>query len=122
MAQAQTEKSSLFNLAAPMEFAAIGKKQIEGFASAQSELFEKFEETRRDWLDRVQAEANTASEFASRLSAGRSIPEAMTVYGDWANRWFEMMADDRKRLLEDYQKLAETGARFLSSVGQQKSS
>jgi len=118
--ETQTEKSSPFNFA-PAEFAAMGKKQMEGFASAQSELFEKFEETRRQWLDRVQSETNLASEFASKLTAVRSIPDAMTVYQDWANRWLEMMADDRKHLLADYQTLAETGARFLSSGWQPKS-
>jgi Phasin protein len=119
--ETQTEKSFPFNLA-PMEFAVMGKKQIEEFTSVQSELFEKFEATRREWLDRVQSEANMASEFASKLSAVRSIPEAMTIYGDWANRWFEMMADDRKHLLEDYQKFAETGARLMANGGQSKSS
>ena len=118
--ESQTEKSPLFNLASG-EFAAIGKKQLEGFASAQSELLEKFEQSRRQWLDRIQSEANMASEFASKLTAARSIPDAMTVYQDWASRRLEMMEDDRKHVVAEYQKLAETGTRLWSTGWQPKS-
>jgi hypothetical protein len=118
--ESQTEKSPLFNIA-PGEFAAIGKKQLEGFANAQSELLEKFEQSRRQWVDRMQSEASMASEFASKLTAARSIPDAMTVYQDWANRRLEMMEDDRKHVLAECQKLAETGARLWSNGWQTKS-
>ena len=119
--ESQTEKSQLFNIA-PEQFAAIGKKQLEGFASAQSELLEKFEQSRRQWMERVQSEASMASEFASKLTAARSIPDAMTIYQDWAHRRLEMMEDDRKHVLAECQKLAETGARLWSTGWQQKSS
>ena len=117
---AQTEKSPLFNLA-PEEFASLGKKQLEGFAHAQSELLEKFEESRRQWMDRMQSEATMASEFASKLTSVRSIPDAMTIYQDWAHRRLEMMEDDRKHVLAECQKLAETGARLWSTGWQAKS-
>ncbi len=62
------------------DFAANAKKRMEGFAKAQAELFENWQETNRQWLERVQVESNLASEFASKLTASRSIPEAMTAY------------------------------------------
>lgn len=117
--ETQTGKSPLFNLA-PEEIASLGKKQLEGFAHAQSELLEKFEESRRQWLDRIQSEASMASEFASKLTAVRSLPDAMTVYQDWASRRLEMMEDDRKHVLAECQKLAETGARLWSTGFQPK--
>ena len=67
--ETQTEKSSPFNFA-PAEFAAMGQKQFEGFASAQSELFEKFEETRRQWLDRVQSEASLSIRICLEVDGG----------------------------------------------------
>jgi predicted phage tail protein len=110
------EKSSLFGLM-PAEFAVIGKKRVEDFAKAQTELFDTVQETNRQWLDRIQAEADLASEFAARLTAARSIPDAMTAYQDWTTRRFAMMAEDGKHLLADTQKFIEKGARLLSNGG-----
>jgi hypothetical protein len=44
----------------------------------------------------VQAEATIASEFATKLSSARSIPEATTVYQEWAGRRMEMATEDAK--------------------------
>lgn len=108
----QTEKSSLPNLI-PAEFAVSGKKRVEDFINAQTDLLDKLQETNRQWFDRVELEANLASEFASKMTAARSIPDAMTACEEWASRRFEMMAEDRKHLLADYQTFTETGARLL---------
>lgn len=110
----RTEKSSLPNLV-PEEFAATAKKRVEDFVHAQTELLEKLRETNQQWFDRMQSEANMASEFASKLTKVRSIPEAMTACQEWTNRRFEMMAEDGRHLLADTQKFMETGARILSS-------
>ena len=110
----RTEKSSLPNLV-PAEFAAMGKKRMEEFADAQTELLDKLQEANRQWIGRMQSEANLASEFASKLTAARSIPEAMTACQEWTSRRFEMMAEDGKHLLADTQKFMETGARLLSN-------
>ncbi len=98
----------------PAAFAMLGKKRIEDFANTQTELLDKLQETNRQWLDRMQSEANLASEFGTKLTAARSIPDAMTACQEWASRRFEMMAEDRKHLLTDYQMFSETGARLLS--------
>lgn len=115
MAQPQTErtaKSAAPTLILP-ELAAIGKKRIEECVNAQTDLFDKLGETSLEWFDRVQSEADLASEFASKLTAARSSPEAMTACQEWSNRHITMMADDGKHLLADAQKLTETGARFF---------
>ena len=91
----------------PTEFAGIGKKRVEEFVDAQTELFQKLQEMNRQWFDRAQSEANLASELASKLTAVRSIPEAMAAYQGWASRRFEMMAEDGKHLLADTQKFME---------------
>jgi hypothetical protein len=47
------------------------KRRMKGFANAQAELFQNWQETNRQWLERVQVESNLASEFASKLTASR---------------------------------------------------
>jgi len=102
----QKEKSSSPNLL-PAEFAEMGKKRVEDFVNAQTEFVEKLQEMNRQWFDRAQSEANLASELASKLTAARSIPDAMAAYQEWASRRFEMMAEDGKHLLADTQKFME---------------
>jgi hypothetical protein len=108
----QTETSALSSM--PAEFAAAGRKSFEDFTKAQTELLEKLRESNRQWIERVQSEANLASEFAAKLSAARSIPDAMSACQEWTSRRFEMMADDGKHLLADTQKFMETSARLMS--------
>ena len=53
-------------------------------------------------------------QLASKLTAARSIPDAMTACQEWGRR-FEMMAEDGKHLLSDTQKFMETGAHLLAN-------
>ena len=110
----RTEKTSSPNLM-PTEFSEMGKKRVEEFVNTQRELLEKLQEMNRQWFDRAQSETNLASEFASKLTAARSIPEAMAAYQEWASRRFEMMAEDGKHLLADTQKFMEAATRLLPS-------
>jgi hypothetical protein len=102
------------NLLSP-EFATMGKKRIEELLNVQTELFENLRETNRHWLERVQFEAALASKFATKLTATRSISDAMTTCQEWTSRQMEMMAEDSKLLVADTQRFMETGARVLSS-------
>ena len=108
----RTGKASSINLI-PTEFAEIGKKRIEEFVNMQTELLNELQETNRQWFDRAQSEANLASEFTSKLTAARSIPEAMATCQEWTSRRFEMMAEDGKHLLADTQKFMEAVARLM---------
>ena len=109
--ESHTEKSSSLHLM-PAEFAEMGKKRADEFVKTQTEFLEKLQEMNRQWFDRAQSEANLASEFASKLTAARSIPEAMAAYQEWASRRFEMMAEDGKHLFADAQKLMEAATRL----------
>jgi len=83
----------------PAEFTATAMKRFGEFTKAQTEQLSNFQETNRQWLDRVQAEASLASELFSKLTAARSIPDAMTAYQEWGSRRLEMMAEDTKHLM-----------------------
>ena len=119
MAQKETQserqdKVSLLNQI-PVDFAETAKKRFKELADVQTELFEQFQEVNKRWLDRAQAEANLASDFVSKLSLARSIPDAMTACQDWGTRRFEMVADDAKHVLDDTQKFMQTGAHMLAN-------
>jgi Phasin protein len=99
------------------ELAALGKKRMEAFVNAQTELLDEIQEANRRWMDRFQSEANLASEFASKLSGVRTIPDAMAVSRDWATRYFQMLAEDGRHFADDTRKLMETGARMFANGG-----
>jgi len=112
--QTHTERAFPFSFNSS-EFAALGKKRIEAFVTAQTELLDELQEANRHWLDRLQSEANLASEYASRLSGVRTIPDAIAVSRDWATRYFQMLAEDGKHFADDTRKFMETGARLFSN-------
>ena len=117
----EQEKLSLFNLA-PQEFTAKGQEYLREFGRAQTELFDKWQEINRHWVDRINTEANLASELASQVTSARSVPEAMATFQAWSSRRFQMMAEDSQHLLNDAQKLMETGAQVLPKGWQPQSS
>jgi hypothetical protein len=108
------EKPSPLNMM-PREIAAMGQKRVKDFVKAQNELFEELQESNKQWLDRVQSEANLASELASKLTSARSIPDAMAACQECWSRRIERMAEDGKHLFADVQKFTETGTRLLSN-------
>jgi hypothetical protein len=110
----RTERAGPLNLLVLPEMAEMGKKRIENFVDAQRELLNQLQETNRQWFDRMQSEAKVASDFANKVMAARSVPDAMTAYQEWANRQLEMTADDAKRLFTDGQKFLEASTRLLS--------
>jgi Phasin protein len=110
----QPELSSLFSRV-PTEFGEMGKKQIEAFSNAQTELLNNLQEINKHWVGRIQSESNIASEFVSKLTAARSIPDAMTACQEWTSRRLELMAEDGQHVLADTQKLIETGTHFLGN-------
>ena len=113
-----TEKFAVFNLT-PANLAVEAKRRIEEFADAQTKQLDKLQETNRLWLDRMQAEANLASEFALKLAAARSLPEAMFTCQDWGKRRVEMMAEDTKHLLDDTQTLLRSARSSSRRLGRE---
>ncbi len=97
------------------QIAALGKQRIGDFARVQTELLDGIQETNKYWLDRIQSEANLVSEFAAKLGAARTVPDAMATSREWATQYFAMLAEDGRHLADDARKLIETSARLFSS-------
>jgi len=101
----------------PIEWAELGaeriKVRLEEITDVQSEFFDKLQEANCQWLDRAQSEANYASEFVAKLTAARSLPEAMVAYQQWTAREIEMIWQDGRRLLDNVQKFMDAGGRLV---------
>jgi hypothetical protein len=89
---------------------ATSKKQFDDLTATQADLLEKFFETNRQWLDRVQTEMSLVATFSIKLMGTRSFPEAMGTWQEWTHLRIEMLAEDTKHLMDDTQKFMLAGA------------
>ena len=71
--------------------------------NVQKELLDAYEQMNRAWLARVKSEVDLWSELATKLTASRSIPEAMTAYQEFVTERMQMAAEDGRRSYDDYQ-------------------
>lgn len=97
----------------PQGFTAIGNKQIEELIKAQSRLLNEIEEESKYWFQRMQSQANSVAELASKMSTVGSPPDLMKTYQEWGSQQFGLMAEDGKHFLEATQKLIAAGSRLL---------
>ena len=96
---------------------AAGSEQAERLGQFQSELLAKVQEVHRHWMERAQAEAALATEFAAKMSTARSFPEAANVCQEWASRRLKLASEDANYALSAGRSLLETGARLMPGEG-----
>ena len=108
----QAESATPFSLT-PSNLITMGKKHINEYVKAQSELLDRFQDANRSWLDHLQSEADLSAEFASKMTAVRSIPDAATLLLEWSGRHMEMTTLDAKHVLADTHRIMEIGVRLL---------
>jgi hypothetical protein len=99
------------------EYMAEGGRRMEGVADAQSEFWDKLQNSNRKWLDRMQNEASMAADFANRLTSARSLTETASLFQNWTQKHMEMAAEDARRAISDAQEILAASARFWTSGG-----
>lgn len=93
----------------------LGQERTEALAALQKELLEAYEQTSRAWLARVQSEVQLWSDFATKLSKTRSLPEAVEAYTKCLTQQMKMTAEDGKRMLEECQQVTQTITKSLGN-------
>jgi hypothetical protein len=79
----------------------VGKAPIEVMRNLQKEFLETYEQASRAWLDRVKSEAELWSRLGTKLTATRSVPEAMEAYQKCFAERMQMAVKDGKRLFDE---------------------
>jgi hypothetical protein len=93
----------------------LGQEQSEAMLNLQKDLLGAYEEASRAWLARVQTEVDLWSGLAARLSATRSVPEAVAAYQECVAQRMKMAAEDGQRLADECQKGMNKISRALSN-------
>jgi hypothetical protein len=78
-----------------------GPRQAEAMLNVQKEVLGAYEEANRAWLTRVQSEVTLWSGLAAKLTATRSVPEAVAAYQECVTQRMKMAAEDGQRLAEE---------------------
>lgn len=80
----------------------------------QKALLESYEQASRAWLARVQSEVALWSELATKLTATRSVPEALEACTKSVSQRMQMAADDGRQLTDEAQKITQ---KFTQAIG-----
>jgi Phasin protein len=101
----------------PAPFFELGNGQTEAMLNMQRELVEAYEQASRAWLSRVKSEADLWSDLATKLTATRSVPEAMEAYQSFIAQRMQLAAEDGRRQSEEAQAMMQrlTRPRFEKS-------
>jgi len=99
----------------PMPFLELGKERTEAMLQMQKELLDAYEQASRVWLARVKSEVDLWTELATKLSATRSVPEAVDACQTCVAQRIKMAADDGQRLSQDSQKIVSMVTRSLTN-------
>ena len=91
-----------------------GQHQTEAALNLQKAILESCEQASRTWIDRMQSEISLWSDFASKLSSTKSVPEAFETYTKCMSQRMQMAADDGRKLVEEAQQLTQ---KFAQSLG-----
>lgn len=83
----------------------FGREQTEATLGIQRELLETYEQASRAWLARVQSEIELWSGLANKLSATRSLPDALGAYQDSVAQRLQMAAEDGRRMVTECQEV-----------------
>jgi predicted nucleic acid-binding Zn-ribbon protein len=92
----------------------LGREQTEATFKIQKDVLEAYEEASRAWLARVQSEVELWSQLAAKMTATRSIPEALSAYQETVAQRMQMAAEDGKRLSDDCREMMEKLTSTLS--------
>ncbi len=106
----------------PTPFFGFGPGQTEAATALQKELLETYEKMSHAWLARVQSEVAMWSELATKLTATRSVPEALETCSNCASKRMQMAAEDGRRLFEEGQQITQKINRTLTNGWPTKSS
>jgi len=82
----------------------------------RQEMFSTFEDIGREWFARASSKAELAFQLPNRLSAARTVPDALAAYQGWLGEWMNAVGDDGRRFIADSQKLVDRGVRCFASA------
>jgi hypothetical protein len=92
-----------------------GQERTGAALALQKELLASYEQVNRAWLARVQSESGLWSDLATRLTATKTVPEALEAYWKCVSEQMKMAADDGRLLADEAQQITQKITKALSN-------
>jgi Phasin protein len=92
-----------------------GQGRTDAALALQKELLAAYEGASRAWLARVQSEVALWSDLASKLTATRTVPEALETYSQCVSQRMKMAADDGRLLADEAQQITQKITKSLGN-------
>jgi ribosomal protein L16 Arg81 hydroxylase len=90
-----------------MPFSNAGQKRVKAALDLQNDLLNDYAQASRAWLERMQSEVALWAAFGSKLTATRSVPEALEAYTKCVSQQMKMTAEDGQHLFHDWQHITQ---------------
>jgi phosphoenolpyruvate-protein kinase (PTS system EI component) len=91
------------------------KKMSDAALEAQKEFLKTFEEMSREVMSRAAAEIELGVKLSKKLSAARSIPDAVAAYQEWLSDEMNARSEDARLFMVNSQKFMTSSTRAFSS-------
>jgi hypothetical protein len=66
---------------------------------------------------RATSEVELASKLPNKLTAARSVPDALSAYQEWLSEWMNRCGEDSYRFVSDGQRIVNAGVRCFGNAG-----
>jgi len=106
MAQKESSANPVLSQVINQDIAGSVKKNFEAAAAAQKQFLEAVNKANREWLACLNEGTALTSNFANKLTAARSIPDATAAYQEWAGQQMELFSKQAKKIFEDSQEFS----------------
>ena len=94
-----------------------GPEQSQAALALQKEFLASCEEASRAWLTRMQSQFTLWSGLVAKMTATKSVPEALEAYTKCVSESIKMATEDGQRLAEETQKVAQQFTKSLGGAG-----
>lgn len=91
------------------------RERGEAALNLQKTIMESYEHASRVWLERLQSEIALWSDMANKLSATKTLPEALETYSKCVSQRMQMAADDGRKIFDEAQNVTQKVARSLGN-------
>jgi Phasin protein len=92
-----------------------GQERTGAALALQKELLASYEQVNRAWLARVQSEIALWSDLATKLTATKTLPEALEAYAKCVSERMKMAADDGRLLADEAQQIMQKITKALGN-------
>jgi hypothetical protein len=96
-------------------FLALGREQTKSALDLQKDVLDAYERASRLWLERVKSELQLWSELAAKLSATRSVNEALEACVRSVELQMKMTVGDGQRLFDECAEVTQRATRLLTN-------